>query len=189
MAVRRIATATVAAVLCAGVAGCGGDASSADPTPTVNASATPTRSATGPAAPVLPELAKRNDAVGAKAFLKYWFAAVTYAMRTGDTAPFMKVSAKDCKTCPGLEKKIKAVYAGGQRIDGGGWKPSGLDVDPRLKPPLYRVAVRLVQDKQTIRSSDGSVVRGEPRQEALFFAGARWVGDRFEMFGLERIDD
>lgn len=188
MAVRRIATAVVAAVLCVGVAGCGGDASSADPTPTATASAKPTPSKTGPVAPVLPELAKRNDAVGAKAFLKYWFAAVSYAMKTGDTEPFMAVSAKNCKTCEGLADKIGGIYSKNRRLEGGGWRVIGVEQDPGSKGPFWRLAVKVVQPAQRVVGQDGTVVSEDPRDQALFYAGIEWR-DGYSFMGLERIDD
>jgi hypothetical protein len=83
---------------------------------------------------VLPELAKRNDAVGAKAFVKYWFSAVTYAMKTGDTEPFMAVSAKDCKTCSNLVREIDAIYAQGQLHGEGGACERLRSIQARLGP-------------------------------------------------------
>lgn len=190
MAVRRItAAAAVAAVLCAGVAGCGGDASSADPTPTVTASASASPSPTGPAAPVLPELAKRNDAVGAKAFLRYWFAAVTYAMKTGDTEPFMAVSAKECKTCDGLATHIEGLEQDGLALIGGGWQVLGVEHDPKTEAPYFRFAVKVRQLKQRIVNEHEKEVDQSRASVFFFYVGVSWEDEAFELSGVERVGD
>ncbi|MDO7867629.1 DUF6318 family protein [Nocardioides jiangxiensis] len=184
MAPHRLTAPAVAVVLVLGLAACGNDpkpsASSDAPTPTVSSSPT------GPVAPVLPDLARRNDAVGAKAFVKYWFAAVTYAMHTGDTEPFMAVSVKECKTCSNLKREIEAIYGDGQ-LRGGGWVVRAVEADPKTEPPLYRFAVRVEQAPQAVMSGRERTSDRQPRQRFLFYAGARWSGG-FEFLGLDRLD-
>lgn len=189
MAQHRLTALALAGVLALGVSGCGDDTPPETAPSTTPASASPSATASGPVAPVLPELAKRQDAVGAKAFVKYWFAAVTYAMKTGDTDPFMEVSAKECKTCKNLDVAISDAYQADGRITGGGWVLIGLDPDPRLEPPLFRFAARVLQRTQTVHGTSGEVIRRERKQEALFFVGVRSVDGGFELLGLERIDD
>ncbi|TCJ28928.1 DUF6318 family protein [Nocardioides jejuensis] len=185
MALHRLTAAAAAGVLVLGLAGCGGDpqpsASSAAPKPT------PSVSATGPVAPVLPDLAKRDDAIGAKAFVKYWFDAVTYAMHTGDTEPFMAVSAKECKTCSNLVREVRAIYDEG-RLSGGGWTVEAVEADPKSNAPLYRFAVRVRQAPQSIRHQSGRVTDRQGKQSFLFYAGTRW-SNGFEFLGLDRIDE
>lgn len=126
--------------------------------------------------------------MGAKAFLKYWVSSVSYAMTTGDTTAFLRASTKACESCAKLATEIDAIYARGGHLEGGGWRIVAIEPDPRLKPPLYRLAVRLVQASQRVVDSKGAVTSRRAREEALFFAGVRWEGG-FKFFGLERIDD
>lgn len=187
MALHRLTPLAVVVALALGLSGCGDDSPSPAPT-TSSVAASPTATASGPAAPALPELAKRNDDVGAKAFVKYWFAAVTYAMRTGDTEPFMAVSSDGCKTCANLSKMIEEIYSKGQRLAGGGWRVTGVEQDPGSKAPFWRLAVKVTQARQQVVRADGTVVSRDPRDSALFYAGVEWR-DGFVFMGLERIDD
>ncbi|HSX67267.1 DUF6318 family protein [Nocardioides sp.] len=187
MALQRLTTLALVGALALGVSACGDDSPSPAPS-TSSAAASPTPSATGPAAPVLPELAARNDAVGAKAFLRYWVSSVSYAMKTGDTTGLLRASTKECKSCAKIASEIDSIYAGGGHLEGGGWRIVAIEPDPRLKPPLYRLAVRLVQASQRVVDGSGAVTSRRAQEEALFFAGVRWEAG-FRFFGLERIDD
>lgn len=137
---------------------------------------------------MLPELAKRNDAVGAKAFLRYWFAAVTYAMKTGDTEPFMAVSARECKTCTNLRGEVLAIRDADRRLIGGGWEVVGVEQDPSLEPPYYRFAVKVHQPRQRVVEASGKVVSKSAAQTFMFLVGVQHR-DHFELHGVERADD
>lgn len=187
MALHRLTALALAGALALGAAGCGDDSPAPAPS-TSSAAASPTPSTTGPAAPVLPDVAARNDAVGAKAFVKYWFEAVSFAMHTGDTRLFMAVSAKDCKTCTNLNAKILSMYRSRQRLVGGGWRVVGVEQDPKSKAPFWRFAVKVSQLPQKVVDRRGKVVSRDPQDQALFYAGVQWR-DGFEFMGLERIDD
>lgn len=186
MALHRLTPLVLAGVLALGVTACGDDTPPKTAPSTTTATASP--SPTGLVAPVLPELAKREDEVGAKAFVKYWFAAVTYAMKTGDTEPFMSVSADDCKTCVGLAQAVDDIYEDGGHLVGGGWRVESIERDPRLAPPLHRYSVRVIQPAQRAVAPDGAVTERVGRREFLFFVGAKWA-DGYSLFGVERIDD
>ncbi|TCJ30448.1 DUF6318 family protein [Nocardioides jejuensis] len=138
---------------------------------------------------MLPDLAKRDDAIGAKAFVKYWFAVANHAIATGDTAPLAAISAKDCGSCDALAASVRKSFKDGGHIDGGALHVVGLELDPRLKPPLFRFALRLRQDPKRVLNPAGMAVTRESGASALFFVAARRVGAAFEFVGMERIDD
>lgn len=126
MHVRRPATAIAVVVsLGLGVVGCGGDPPEAKPAPSTSAAA-PSPTPTGPVAPELPADAKREDEVGAKAFIKFWFSVVTYAMQTGDTSAMDQYAADQCETCIKLSKSIETAYADGGHLEGAGWSVEGV---------------------------------------------------------------
>lgn len=134
MALHRLTALALTGVIALGASACGDDTppETAPSTSTSSAAASPSPTTTGPVAPVLPELAKRQDAVGAKAFVKYWFAALTYAMQTGDTTEVERVSASNCETCKQLIKSVHDAYGGGGTLSGTGWTVDGLrSIDDR----------------------------------------------------------
>jgi hypothetical protein len=175
----------IAAALLLALAGCSDDS----PTPKASASTTPATaspSPTGPVAPVLPSAAKANTPVGAKAFVRYWFEAATYAMKTGETGPMDAVAGQTCKACVAISKSIHAIYSKDQRNVGGGWEIKTIDHDPRIKLPDYRFVVRVVQPPQTLVDADGKVLDRDPRKVFVFFAGATWRGE-WQIYGLQEL--
>jgi hypothetical protein len=160
MALHRLTALALAGALALGVSACGGETPPETAPSTTPATASPSPTATGPAAPVLPELAKREDAVGAKAFVKFYFAAVTYAMKTGDTESLMAVSAKECNTCGNLIQRIDQIYETGGRVEGGRWAAIAFVEDPGAPKPLLRWLVQVKQAKHRIlgaKSGNGPV--------------------------------
>lgn len=162
MALQRLTALALVGALALGVSACGDDSPSPAPS-TSSAAASPTPSATGPAAPVLPELAARNDAVGAKAFVKHWFAAVTHAMQTGDADLIEEFSTRDCKTCAALTRKIRHLQDEGGYIEGGGWTVGGINEGTERADAsrVYRLFVE--QAKQSLFDETGDRVADTPR--------------------------
>lgn len=178
MALQRLIALALTAALALGVSACGDDSPSPAPR-TSSAAASPTPSASGPAAPVLPNAATRNDAVGAKAFVKYWFEAMTYAMHTGHTEPFVAVSAAECSTCAGVARGIKDVYEGGGRIEGGNWVPLAFVDDPSAPKPLVRWLVQVSQAQHTIigaKTGNGPVAKRQfAMRISVVWRDGHWV--------------
>lgn len=177
MALHRLTALALTGALALGVSACGDDSPSPAPsTSSAAASPTPSKSASGPAAPVLPDLAKRHDEVGAKAFVKYWFAAVTYAMQTGDADALVEVSTTDCKTCAGLAKRIRTLEAEGGHIEGGGWTVGGMNegVERADESRIYRIFVQ--QAKQTLFDEVGDQASVTPRTGFAADALVVWRG-------------
>jgi hypothetical protein len=176
----------IAAALLLALTGCSDDS----PGPKASASTTPASaspSPTGPVAPVLPEAAKANTTVGAKAFVRYWFEAVTYAMKTGDTGPIDAVAHKTCGACRKLHKSIDAIYSVGQHTEGGGWNATEISLDPRSKKPSYRFDVKVAQPPQMLVSKTGETLAERGAEQFVFRTGATWQGDQFVIYGLEKL--
>jgi hypothetical protein len=163
----------ITAALLLALAGCSDDS----PAPKASASTTPTTaapSATGLTAPVLPEAAKENTAVGAKAFVRYWFEATTYAMKTGDTGPLAEASSPECATCTNLVTGLEKIYSAGNRNVGGGWIVDEIAPDPRQEKPARRFQVVVNQPAQHLVDSDGTVTDRDPKARYVFALTARW---------------
>jgi hypothetical protein len=188
MALHRLTALALTAVLALGVSACGEDTPPQTAPSTSSAASSPSPAATGPVAPVLPELAKRQDEVGAKAFVKYWFAAVTYAMKTGDPSAFVDVSHPKCETCSALAEHITDLEADGSSLEGGGWRVLGVQHDPKTEAPYWRFAVKVAQSKQRVRDANAKVIDASPRQIFFFYVGVTW-DEEFRLRGVERVDD
>lgn len=172
MALHRLTALALAGVLALGVSACGDDTPPPKTPPgTTPASASP--SPTGPVAPVLPELAKREDAVGAKAFVKHWFRAVTYAMQTGDTEAVGDVSSPDCTTCTEMQKNITTAYADGGSMAGKGWRISRLQ-DVNDRPDGAHVFVFVIQAPQKYLDAAGAVIDRLPEKKYAMEVLAQW---------------
>lgn len=164
--IRRFSLATVMAAVLV-LSSCGADKPSADPTPSPT-SAAPSPSATGPVAPVLPEAAKVNDDAGAKAFVEYWFAAVTYAMQTGDTDVMDRHSGDDCEACEGVSRSVRKIYKAGKENRGGGWAIERLEEQAASTEKLRLFLALVNQPAQALVNSDGSTLNADPAQKFAF---------------------
>jgi hypothetical protein len=178
----------IATALLLALAGCSDDS----PAPKASPSTTPATaspSPTGPVAPVLPEAAKANTSVGAKAFVRYWFEALNYASHTGDSAPLVSASTADCVACNGLRNRIKSIYGVNEHMVGGDWQASKIKYDPRIKAPDYRFVVEGAQAGQRVVDRHGKTKSGSTRVGFVLFVGLTWGDTGFHVFAAERIDD
>ena len=111
---RRIMLAVAIGLL--GLPGCGTD----PPTPpplTPSPSATPS----APTAPELPPEAQGSSRKAAKAFVEYYFSALSYAANTGDTSLVTGVSNSTCESCKSVVSAVDEIYAEGGRAQGDGY--------------------------------------------------------------------
>jgi hypothetical protein len=177
MALHRLTGLALVGALALGVSACGDDSPAPSPR-TSSAAASPTPTATGPAAPVLPDLAARNDGVGAKAFVKFYFAALTYAMKTGDVELAASASGPKCAACRKMLDNIRSAYSDGGRITGGGWIVRRMqDVDDRTDGK--HIFVFVVQEPQKYLDAGGGAVdhleRKKYAMELLVVWHAGWT--------------
>lgn len=81
----------------------------------------PPQTATAAQAPAVPVEATENSREGGTAFVEYWFAALTHAVRTGETAPVSERVNPDCQQCQDAVATIDAVHARGGSLRGGAY--------------------------------------------------------------------
>lgn len=185
MALHRLTALALASVLTLGVSACGDDGppKTAPSTTAATASSSPT----GPVAPVLPELAKRQDAVGAKAFVRFYFAAVTYAMKTGDTQLMDDYSATDCETCRGISKKVTRIYSADGQNKGGGWHVGRLAYMTDSTVSLAHMTVSVTQPAQRLVDRDGKVWQRDPKTRFLFNVWASPDGGSWRLREIQTV--
>jgi serine/threonine protein kinase, bacterial len=58
---------------------------------------------------------------GAAAFVRYWFATLSYAAASGDTAPFDSASGQGCQACTSATQAIRSGWQDGRQMRGGGY--------------------------------------------------------------------
>jgi hypothetical protein len=108
----------------AGVLGLLTACGASDPPATANegpglaASAPSVATSPAPARPAAVTYAARR---GAEAAAQYWFDALSYAQQSGDLRPVQGASTKDCKACADIIDSIRATFAGGGSVFGGGY--------------------------------------------------------------------
>ncbi|RJS46466.1 hypothetical protein D4739_09755 [Nocardioides cavernaquae] len=119
--------------------------------------------------------------------MRYWFEAVSYAMKTGDTAQIDSVAHKACGACRNLRSSVDAIYGAKQHVEGGGWRISTITLDPRSKAPSYRFAVEVDQAAQKLMSNSGQTVERTKAMQFVFIAGVIWEDDHFVVYGLEKL--
>jgi hypothetical protein len=71
--------------------------------------------------PQLTADARAASQSGAAAFVKYWFATLTYATASGDTGPFQAASGPGCDACASAIQAIHAGWQNGNQLRGGGY--------------------------------------------------------------------
>jgi serine/threonine-protein kinase len=81
------------------------------------------------APPQLTADARAATQAGATAFVRYWFATLTYATATGDTGPFQAASGQDCAACASAIQAIHAGWRGGQQLRGGAYTVRNVSAD------------------------------------------------------------
>jgi hypothetical protein len=80
-------------------------------------------------APQLAADARAPTQAGAAAFVRYWFATLTYAAASGDTAPFQAASGPDCQACTDAVQAIRSGWQGGRQMRGGAYTIRDVSAD------------------------------------------------------------
>jgi hypothetical protein len=142
------------------VSGCGGDPqpkiapppSTSPSAPVSSSSSAPTRPS-GPVEPTMPALAKQDSAAGAKAFVKYYWQVVNYALSTGEIERLHELTNPDCTPCQSGIRSIADVYDGSGSISGGVNTPEDLVADPDFVDGrrLFRVEMQVRNTREVIR--------------------------------------
>ena len=130
--------------------------------------------------PVMPELAKENSKEGLEAFIRYWYAQLSYVDETGDMSSWLPLISRDCRLCVRLQESGEDGYSKGRWLAGG--KISVPVIEVQWGADSVKVAkVQVLQDQIDYYNQDGSV--GRTRSEAsndafaLFasFANNTWI--------------
>ncbi len=154
--------AVLVPLLVAAVAGCsGGDPEvTVPPLPEITARPTPSASASPTA---LPSAATQQSPQGAEAFARHYYATLSRAFSTGETAPLRALATSGCQTCARFANSIDASTRLGQRFAGG-------QITVRAAAAVKREAslsdVTLRYDSAPLRllSADGAELRQRAAQ-------------------------
>jgi hypothetical protein len=94
-------------------------------------------------APLLPAEAAVRSERGADAFVRHWFATLSYAEQTGDTAPLDRITGPSCAQCRTAVETIRSVYADGGSLRGGVYVVRQVAVNSllNLERPVYEATV------------------------------------------------
>jgi serine/threonine-protein kinase len=95
------------------------------------------------AAPVLPPAAAEQTKEGGAEFVRYWFAQLTYASLTGDTAVLSEVTDEGCENCRTVIETIESSYADGGSLEGGSYVVHRVVTNDLWLPdqPVYDIAL------------------------------------------------
>jgi hypothetical protein len=113
------AAAGAAIVLALGLGGCAQEQGSATAVGKRQVAQATPRSAV-PVPSALPITAERSRS-GAQEFGKYWFAALNYAIATGDIARLRSASDPGCAACVDAVTNVRTAYSDGGHIQGGAY--------------------------------------------------------------------
>lgn len=140
-----------AMALCLSMAACSGEPEPmyADPTPPASGASNPEPTSEPPSPPptptsdppeveqppALPAAARRDDAVGAEAFVRHYWAMVNYAQSTLDTERLSALATTECVGCAGGQRFIDEVADTAGTIRGGEYTIVGVDELRRVPGP------------------------------------------------------
>jgi len=80
-------------------------------------------------APPLTTDARAATQAGAAAFVRYWFATITYAAASGDTGPFQAASGPGCQACTAVVQAIRSGWQDGRQMRGGAYTIRDVSAD------------------------------------------------------------
>ncbi|WP_157367088.1 DUF6318 family protein [Arthrobacter sp. M2012083] len=138
--------------------------------------------------PVMPDLAKENSKAGLEAFIRYWYAQLSYVGETGDMSSWLPLISQDCRLCLRLQESGEDGYVDGRWLVGG--KISVPAIEMQWSPGILQTAkVQVIQGQIDYYNADGSV--GRPRSEAsndAFAFFARFVEGAWTVVDLGVIE-
>ncbi|MET3903245.1 DUF6318 family protein [Paenarthrobacter sp. 4246] len=211
----RLSSAALLIVLALLLTGCqGGTTPSGSPSESSSTTASPTSSASVPAAsatpespgsppasavykpadakgkaqnvpvPVMPELAKENSKAGLEAFIRYWYAQLSYVDETGDVSSWLPLISEDCRLCLRLRESAEDGYTDGRWLMGGKISVPVVEVLWR-DDSIQSAKVQVIQQQIDYYNADGSIGRSssEASNDAFAFF-AKYVNDSWIVVDL-----
>jgi hypothetical protein len=141
--------------------------------------ATATSKALNVPVPVMPEAAKKKTPEGAKAFVGYWVAMLSYAYETGDVKTLDTLGAPECRLCHSQPRNIEALWSNGSWVEGGKLRTAAVEV--KVAPRAGRVGLVAQVDQAGLKlhNATGRVIRSGDKQVSaiaftLHFANGGW---------------
>lgn len=186
MNVRRTA-ATLAAALLLSACTTNADPPDDKPTPSgsTSANSSPSPSTSTSAAPTMPVEAKGASQKAAEAFTKYYFALITHAMVTGDTAPLRENSTDTCKSCANVAKIIDDAYAKGAWFETKGWEITFLHEGRQLTDG-FEFLLKVREHPRTLKDA-GKAVDQQPAADYAMRAVIQPVEGQWRMTWLDTV--
>ena len=131
--------------------------------------------------PVMPELAKENTKEGLEAFIRYWYAQLSYVDETGDMSSWLPLISRDCRLCVRLQESGEDGYTKGRWLAGGKISVPVIEVQWGAADGDQWAKVQVVQEAINYYNADGTAGRASDEHSndafALFatFADDKWT--------------
>lgn len=121
-----------------------------------------------------------GDSATAMAVARYFLELYPYVYATGDLAEWKALSHPECVFCASVVTNAEALYAAGQRAQGGMVRITESSVK-EISDRWYSVQLTMTQDPSTTIGSDGAVVEDFPEEKtyatgiAVLWEGGAWT--------------
>ena len=184
---RSCVAALLAILLYAAAAAC---QSNPSPAPMPSVAPSPSRSVASstpsPMAPTMPAEARGTSAESAKAFVRYYFDQINYAMRTGDTESLDGLSTQNCVSCRAIARNVRQTYETGARIESEGWRLTVISLVPEQprEHPILDLGVVQAPEVIVLPSGDpGKKYSGgkQPMTAHLVWRHNHWIVERLDL--------
>ncbi|MCD4849923.1 DUF6318 family protein [Arthrobacter sp. AK01] len=138
--------------------------------------------------PVMPDLAKENSKAGLEAFIRYWYAQLSYVGETGDMSLWLPLSSPECQLCLGLQESGEDGFVDGRWLAGGKISVPAIEALWTAEA-VQAVKVQVIQGQIDYYNADGTV--GRSRSEAsndAFAIFAKYVEGKWTVVDLGVIE-
>ncbi|BCW52058.1 DUF6318 family protein [Arthrobacter sp. StoSoilB13] len=135
--------------------------------------------------PVMPELAKENTKEGLEAFIRYWYAQLSYVDETGDMSSWLPLISRDCRLCIRLQESGEDGYTKGRWLAGGKISVPVVEVQWGAENGGPWAKVQVVQEAINYYNADGTAGRASDEQSNDAFAFfAKFADDKWTVVDL-----
>ncbi|WOC61511.1 DUF6318 family protein [Paenarthrobacter sp. AT5] len=106
--------------------------------------------------PVMPELAKENSKEGLEAFIRYWYAQLSYVDETGDMSGWLPLFTPDCRLCMRLRESGEDGYVRNRWLVGGRISIPSVEVQWQESGGTQWSKVQVIQESIDYYNADGT---------------------------------